>query len=499
MTRKLVEFDATIENVQKVNPLFSTCKVRVMYVGANRNKSTIAKDAVERAIPTLFNIPIVGEFSQENQDFKGHGGAIDLSDYKFIHTTKPYGVVPESATYQWVMTQDQNGITREYLDINGCYLWTGRYEEAESIIENGKGQSMEIEVTDGEWDNSKDSYIIKDFIFSALCILGDDTEPAFEGANITAYSLDKESFKQEYTLMLNELKQSLSKNKEGNDMEKLKQLLEQYSVNMEEVTAEGIVFEGLSEEELEVKFSEVFGKKDQQKQVTNDPNSDDDENEPANEKGGDSQDENAQEVGKKGKKQNNSLSGVGEEDELELEPVIQDKNTDDPSSLKGKVEELDQKDASFEEDPTQVNPVIPKKKNKDNPDSQKAHVEEIEKDAKFSELQEKFEGLQEEFTKLQEENESLKSFKLEVEKADHEAKVEKLFKDFQLVEADVEGIEVHNFSVEELEEKCYAIVGRKLAKKQNFSKNEKGIHLPLNNNGNENTESHSRYGKLFSK
>ena len=78
VTKKLLDFQASISDVKQVNPLFSTCKVRVLYTGKNRNMSIITKDAVEKALPTLKNIPIVGEYSEENKDYKGHGGAIDL-------------------------------------------------------------------------------------------------------------------------------------------------------------------------------------------------------------------------------------------------------------------------------------------------------------------------------------------------------------------------------------------------------------------------------------
>jgi hypothetical protein len=462
--KKLLDFEASVSDVRKINPLFSTCKVRVMYTGKNRNMSTINKDAVEKALPTLKNIPIVGEFSVENQDFKGHGGAIDLSDYKFIHTTKPYGVVPESATYEWVKVKGKDGNDYEYLEVNGCYLWTGRYEEAESVIENGKGQSMEIEVVDGSWDNYEESYVINDFVFSALCILGDNVEPAFEDAKITAYSFDKDSFKQEFSLMLSELKTSLSQNKEVNDMEKLKELLEQYSIKMEDVTAEGIELEGLSEEEMEVKFAEVFGNKGaknkDQKQTTNNPNSDDSENMPKDEKGKEPV------PNDKGQKPNN---------DGDAEDAI-DGGADEAEEDKAKKAKKKSEKNSLDEEP-------------------KENFE-----LRVKELEGELDTAKSTIASQKEELENLRAFKLNVEKADKEGKAQKLFKDFQLSEEDVQGIDIHAFSLEEIEEKCYAILGRKLASKKNFSKEEnKGIHLPLNNGNENNNGQHSRYGNLFSK
>src|SRR5690606_18642555 len=99
---------------------------------------------------------------------------------------------------------------------------------------------------------------------------------------------------------------------------------------------------------------------------------------------------------------------------------------------------------------------------------------------------------------LTEEVESLREFKLGVEKKEHEAKVQEMFNNFQLNEADVEGIDIHAFSLEELEEKCYAILGRKLASKKNFSKSkDEGIRLPVGNDKKD--EQPKPYGGLIEK
>jgi len=208
--QKTEQFTANFVDIEYVNPLFSKCKVKVLYTGDNRNNSSFTKDVVESALPSIYNIPIVGEFVEKQEDFGGHGGKIEISDdeIKFVQTTKPYGVVPESAEVYWE-THEDNGVEHEYLIVDGCYLWTGRYEEAQSVIENGKGQSMEIEVSSGDFNND-DVFEITSFNFSALCILGDETEPCFEGANVTSsFNLNKEDFKNQFNQMIKELKFSL--------------------------------------------------------------------------------------------------------------------------------------------------------------------------------------------------------------------------------------------------------------------------------------------------
>jgi hypothetical protein len=459
VTKKLLDFQASISDVKQINPLFSTAKVRVLYTGKNRNMSIITKEAVDKALATLPNIPVVGEFSVENDDYKGHGGAIDLDSYKYIHTTKPYGVVPESATYEWESVKGKDGATREYLVINGVYLWTGRYEEAYSVIQNGKGQSMEIEVTDGFWNDEQEAYQIDNFIFSALCILGDDVEPAFEDANITAYSLDKDSFRQEFSTMLKELKSSLSQEKEVGDT-MLKELLEKYSLTMEDITAKGIDLSEISENEIEAKIIEVFEITVEDEEA---PQVDADEEVV--------QDEVTEDV------QVEDEEPVNEEEQPEVvvdeQPEGEEEEGEEPEATEPEVvEEQPEEEQVQDEQPEAV-------------------VETVDVEALQARIQE-LEGMLEDY-------EALKEFKLNVEKADHESKAQKLFNDFQLTEEDVKDLDVHNFSIEEIEEKCYAILGRKMATKKNFSKSKDEGNIRINIQSESNQSEEEPYGGLFTK
>lgn len=459
MKRKTLEFQASISDVKQINPLFSTCKVRVLYTGKNRNMSIITKDAVEKALPTLKNIPIVGEYSEEAQDYKGHGGKIDLDTYKYIHTTKPYGVVPESATYEW---EEVNG--KEYLTIHGCYLWTGRYEEAYDVIKNGKGQSMEIEVVDGRWDEEEEAYRIDNFIFSALCILGDDVEPAFEDASIMGYSLDKDSFKQEFSLMLKELRESLSNEKEENLM--LKELLKKYSLTVEDLTAKGIKFDEISEDELEAKIIEAF-----EIDVKDDADNSKDDSE---------------------EKDDIDNSDAGKDDEGHNDDKDNDKEPADDEGKDG-----DNDDADNNKDEDKDGKGASDNEPKSNESEFKLRIKDLE--SKLEKANRSLEKANKTIKELTEEVESLREFKLKVQKKEHEDKAQEMFKNFQLTEADVEGIDIHEFTLEELEEKCYAILGRKLASKKNFSKvKDDGIRLPVGND-NHSDEQPKPYGGLVEK
>lgn len=212
-----MRFNVQVSNIEKVNPTFSKCEIKVLYSGINRNDTYMSKSTIEEALPTIYNIPIVGEYDADDENFGGHGGELDFSgdEAKWKHTTMPYGTVAESSDVYWETVEEKDGQVNEYLCIDGAYLWTGRYPEAALLLEHQFNQSMEIDIQSGEFSriDGKRCYEIKKFNFSALCILGinkesDPTghvEPCFPSASISAYTLNNKKFKHEFKSMIKEL------------------------------------------------------------------------------------------------------------------------------------------------------------------------------------------------------------------------------------------------------------------------------------------------------
>lgn len=194
MHNSVVKLNSPIEFVEAkaVNPLISKCQIKVCYVGQepNRNGSVISKAVATQMGAALPGSPIIGFFSDDKQDFRDHSPEILISEDGEFSTktrTRPYGFVDINAPV-WFQTFIDDGIEHEYLMTEG-YLWTGQYPEANSVIETGKGQSMELDVdrTRGYWSEGGEGqsfFIINEAYISALCLLGDDVEPCFEGASI---------------------------------------------------------------------------------------------------------------------------------------------------------------------------------------------------------------------------------------------------------------------------------------------------------------------------
>jgi hypothetical protein len=189
-------------NLQPINPLISKCQIKVCYVGEepNRNGSIITKEVAKDMANSLPGSPIVGFFNKDTGDFEEHNRITDISNGRFdvIDTTKPYGFVDLSAK-AWFQKFLDDGVEHEYLMTEG-YLWTGQYPEAQRILERGNNQSMELDANSlsGTWteddNNFYEFFIINEAIISKLCILGEDVEPCFEGAQITnvQFSFDED-------------------------------------------------------------------------------------------------------------------------------------------------------------------------------------------------------------------------------------------------------------------------------------------------------------------
>ena len=208
-------------NVVPVNPLISKCQIKVCYVGdePNRNDSIITKDAARKLANSIPGCPIVGLYNEAKQDFEEHNKIIEIGNgkIKFSDATRPYGFVSMDAPV-WFQWFEDDGVPHEYLMTEG-YIWTGQYPESQRVIDKGNNQSMELddEIIDAYW--SKDNkgkpqfFIINEAIMSKLCILGEDVEPCFEGANITKVEFAfEDGFKQKLFSLIEQMQEML---KEG--------------------------------------------------------------------------------------------------------------------------------------------------------------------------------------------------------------------------------------------------------------------------------------------
>ena len=223
--------DPEFVNITSISPLVSKCEIKVLYVGENRNRSYITKEVATEMAQTLPGCPIVGYYIEAKEDFGDHGDQIiiDAEGVKFKKLTKPYGFVAPNSRVWFQEFEDTdefgNKTVREYLMTEG-FLWTEQYEECKRVVEMGNPQSMELDekTLKGHWSINTNTgvefFIINDAIFSKLCILGEDVEPCFEGADVTAPKVSStfsknDEFVQNLFTMMEQLKYTLSNNEGG--------------------------------------------------------------------------------------------------------------------------------------------------------------------------------------------------------------------------------------------------------------------------------------------
>lgn len=205
---QLVRFATAFEDIKDVNPSFAVGKLRIAYVGDNRNGSSISKEVMEAAIPTMYNCPVVAHYDRATNSFGSHDVELiqeDENHYKLVNVTQPVGVVPAGAECFFETDADENGVQREYLSTT-VLLWK-RQEAYEHICElTNIGESMEV-VFDKCHVDHRGVLVADSMHFEAFCLL-ESAEPCYEGAELAVFSTQDElNFKQQYAQMMAELKQ----------------------------------------------------------------------------------------------------------------------------------------------------------------------------------------------------------------------------------------------------------------------------------------------------
>ena len=405
-----------------INPLMSSCEIKVLYVGENRNRSYITKEVATEMSKTLRGAPIVGYYRQDKEDFADHGEKVTIDDQgiKFECMTVPYGFVSPDAKVWFQKFEDVddlgNTVVREYLMTTG-FLWTGQFPECKGAVEgDGKPHSMELDGNSlkGEWSKNinedMEFFIINDAVFSKLCILGEDVEPCFEGSSITApkvsstFNLD-DDFKQTLFSMMQDLKFALEGGQETMVLENTEKTLDK--TNESVVTEFENVSEGQSENS-DVTAQTEFEKKEDEKK----------EEAPADNK----------------------------ESEVPTE-----KKKEDEEYKKCEKKDYEKKEEE-KEAPAQTS--ADEKKDEEKKEEKKFSFEE------YSALEEKITSLQKEYAELETKYQALVAFKNEVE----EEKKDALINSFYMLSDEDKKDVVENkaqYSLEDIEAKLSVICVRK--------------------------------------
>lgn len=161
--------------LEKYTETISKARCRIFYKYGNRNGTYITDEFANQMKSSLPYTPIKGIYEDFEGDYTDHGKA--NSDGRI------YGIVPENPNASWETHIDSDGVEREYL-CSDVLIFTALYDEAEEIV--GKPQSMEIYEPSmkGSWQfiDGRRYFVFTEGCFLGLQVLGDEVEPCFEGA-----------------------------------------------------------------------------------------------------------------------------------------------------------------------------------------------------------------------------------------------------------------------------------------------------------------------------
>ena len=251
----------------------------------NVNGSNIKSTVMENALPSFSNRPILGYIhkvvTDENPDgqweFYSHNMHEDENG-EVVYDEYPIGIIPESCNAQLVYDEEKD---KTYCEVDG-YIFEEYSKAAEILQREGEcSVSVELSIRELSYDAKQKILNIEDFWFSGVTILGktpqgEVVQPGMSGSNIklTDFSSKNNSLFENYEARMSELQERLEKleacfnkkqnipvktiSKEGgidNKMTKFEELLTKYNKTVEDITFD---YEKMSDEELEVKFTEMF-------------------------------------------------------------------------------------------------------------------------------------------------------------------------------------------------------------------------------------------------
>lgn len=270
-----ITFNSKITPVKPINDYFTLCKCYVMAIGKNVNKTIISKETVDDALPTLFNVPVVGHLYMDEDGVirvGGHDIVLEKDDdgkYKFVSVTVPYGVVPQQDNVHYEEVEEADGTKNIYL-VADIILWTGRYPELlEAIYSEDIYFAQSMEIMPSDTNKTKEGLEVKKFQFSALCLLGksDDKDknvvPCFKSARVEPYKFSDAG---NWTELFAEFKEQLAKSysavdvvkggKEPLNTETIKKILLEFGLAEDTVLSFEVA--DMTEDELRDKIKEVY-------------------------------------------------------------------------------------------------------------------------------------------------------------------------------------------------------------------------------------------------
>lgn len=166
---------------------YSLAKLYIMHDGRNYNGSSFTKEVIEACKHTAYNMPIIGYL--EDGDFSDHRYEIEKDEngeYQYVCKEQAIGVIPESANLYIEERICDDGIKRNYLVADNVIIWR-KWNDVNKIFDEESQKWHSCELSDnyeGYFDRDKNEFVFEKFEFFGFTVLGDKYSPAMKDSNI---------------------------------------------------------------------------------------------------------------------------------------------------------------------------------------------------------------------------------------------------------------------------------------------------------------------------
>lgn len=273
LVRVPTQFEGTEDEPE--NPTIAFYPVRAFHIGANRNHSSVTKDAAEKAMKNMAYKPLLAnfcEYEDENgetvRDFTSHDSYED-EDGNTVYIERQIGCITADEPY----FKKYRG--KEYVCVNVAIPY--EYTDANEIIARKKGTKVSVELLVNElrYDAKTKILELTDVEVQGLTCLGYDVEKhraveeGMRGSKLTIgdFTANNNGFELDDALMV-DIQDRLEalenacfniddNSKKGGKTNMFNDLLAKYGKTVDDIDFD---YENMSDEELESKFEEEFGK-----------------------------------------------------------------------------------------------------------------------------------------------------------------------------------------------------------------------------------------------
>jgi hypothetical protein len=191
---------------------FIKMRLKACHDGKNLNGSVFEVQGMAAAESSIANTPVLAHVVWKDgvPDFGGHDMHIEddrasPGKDRLVYDETPIGVIPEACNHE---IRKDGGHSYVFAD---CYLWRGYMNYAEDVISREKTVPLSIEVAVDayRYDRKADAYVITDYKYTGVTLLGSGEEPAMEGACATVFA------KKDVYALMEDLKEEIIRYQSG--------------------------------------------------------------------------------------------------------------------------------------------------------------------------------------------------------------------------------------------------------------------------------------------